>query len=289
MKPKIVTRLANIFAKLAGSADYDPTVEPKTPLEYYANQLPVVPNPTNNDSGKYLLAVGKDEYTLAAPPAFEVTAEDVVSATGQMDALQKRNTRANIKAEIEKLYIFAELDGNNVICDTTFSEIEDAFDAERIVYLQLVNGDNDELYTLQNYTEDGEFIFICQTQTTTNARIMCYLNGDNTVWHYNSVNLVATIEYVKVIFSYGPGSTPKCSANFADISGIGKIQNCRFYYSDSGTGVVYSLPFVYHKASTTLTAATYFPDDPTDPTSGYTHVICTLSANNTVTIQINLL
>ena len=90
MKPKILTRLANIAAKLAGSKDYDPTVKPDTPLEYYLDQLPVVPNPTNNDGGKYLLAVGKDQYTLAAPPTFEVTPADVVSATGDMTETEKR-------------------------------------------------------------------------------------------------------------------------------------------------------------------------------------------------------
>lgn len=38
MKPKIVTRLANIAAKLAGSDDYDPSIKPVTALEYYLDK-----------------------------------------------------------------------------------------------------------------------------------------------------------------------------------------------------------------------------------------------------------
>lgn len=38
MKPKIKTRIANLIAKLAGSDEYDPRVEPITPLEFYLDQ-----------------------------------------------------------------------------------------------------------------------------------------------------------------------------------------------------------------------------------------------------------
>lgn len=38
MVPKIVTRLANIAAKMAGSDKYDPTVEPVTAFEYYLDK-----------------------------------------------------------------------------------------------------------------------------------------------------------------------------------------------------------------------------------------------------------
>lgn len=61
MTPKIVTRLANIAAKLAGSDKYDPTIEPKTAFEYYLNKgvdkilaIKGVPEVEAGDKGKVL-------------------------------------------------------------------------------------------------------------------------------------------------------------------------------------------------------------------------------------------
>lgn len=67
MKPKILNDLTNIFAKLAGSNDYDPKVHYDTPLEYYANQVPVLPKPELSDDGKTLTVDNDGAYTLQAP------------------------------------------------------------------------------------------------------------------------------------------------------------------------------------------------------------------------------
>ena len=63
MTPKIVTRLANIAAKLAGSDKYDPTIEPVTAFEYYLNKgvdkilaIKGVPTVEAEDAGKVLKA-----------------------------------------------------------------------------------------------------------------------------------------------------------------------------------------------------------------------------------------
>lgn len=136
MKPKIVTRLANIFAKLAGSADYDPTVVPKTPLEYYANQIPVVPNPTNNDTGKVLTAVGAGDLQYVAPTPYPgVTAEDVVSATEDMSNEQKgdmKNTLGYVtqtQGQIDDSVTLIDTDANktatiSVSYDPTYDEMQ---------------------------------------------------------------------------------------------------------------------------------------------------------------------
>lgn len=64
MKPKILNDITNIFAKLSGSKDYDPRVKYDTALEYYANQVPVVPKPTIDDNGKAIVAGTDSEYKL---------------------------------------------------------------------------------------------------------------------------------------------------------------------------------------------------------------------------------
>lgn len=63
MTPKIVTRLANIAAKLAGSDKYDPTIEPVTAFEFYLDKgvdkilaIKGVPAVEAGDAGKVLTA-----------------------------------------------------------------------------------------------------------------------------------------------------------------------------------------------------------------------------------------
>lgn len=76
MKPKIKTRITNLIAKLAGSPDYEPGIQPKEPIEFYLS-----------DAIDGILSGG-----------IGVTPLGVVTATGQMTTAQKKATRDNIGA-----------------------------------------------------------------------------------------------------------------------------------------------------------------------------------------------
>lgn len=65
MKPKILNDITNIFAKLAGSRDYDPSVKYNTALEYYANEIPVMPKPGAGDNDKFVTAKSDGSYKLS--------------------------------------------------------------------------------------------------------------------------------------------------------------------------------------------------------------------------------
>lgn len=78
MKPTIKNRLANIIAKLAGSADYEPAIEPKTPLEFYLR-----------DAVDKIL---NGEIAGATPSG-------VVTATAQMTSEQKAQTKTNLEVD----------------------------------------------------------------------------------------------------------------------------------------------------------------------------------------------
>lgn len=76
MKPKIKTRITNLIAKLAGSPDYEPGVQPKEPIEFYL----------------------EDAIDGILDGSIGVTPASIVTATGQMTDAQKASTRNNIKA-----------------------------------------------------------------------------------------------------------------------------------------------------------------------------------------------
>lgn len=95
MKPKIWNDITNIFAKWAGSEDYDPRVKYDTSLEYYGNQVPVLPKPRNGDTGKAVIAKADGGYELKN--ASDQMAVHYTEDTGKTDA-QKAQARANIGA-----------------------------------------------------------------------------------------------------------------------------------------------------------------------------------------------
>lgn len=74
-KPKIFNDITNIFAKLAGSSDYDPRVKYDTALEYYANQIPILPPPKDGDSGKVVAVNSNNAYHLADSGGIKVNVE----------------------------------------------------------------------------------------------------------------------------------------------------------------------------------------------------------------------
>lgn len=74
-KPKIFNDITNIFAKLAGSSDYDPRVKYDTALEYYANQIPILPSPKDGDNGKVVAVNSNNAYQLADSGGVKVNVE----------------------------------------------------------------------------------------------------------------------------------------------------------------------------------------------------------------------
>lgn len=102
MKPKILNDLTNIFAKLAGSKDYDPKVHYDTPLEYYANQVPVLPKPGPNDAGKIPTADSDGTYLLIAPTV-EVSPDAVAGAIADMDDGEVAVVEARLKYALEPI------------------------------------------------------------------------------------------------------------------------------------------------------------------------------------------
>lgn len=96
-KPRIFNDITNIFAKLAGSDDYDPRVKYDTALEYYANQVPVIPKPVSGDANKVLSVKSDLTYELKSGGATDANAVHYTADTGKTDE-QKAQARSNIGA-----------------------------------------------------------------------------------------------------------------------------------------------------------------------------------------------
>ena len=135
MKPKIWNDITNILAKLAGSSDYDPKVKYDTALEYYGNQIPVLPKPGAGDSGKGVFV--KTDGTFELKNANDADSVHYTADTGKTDA-QKAQARENIgavsKSELGVLFTFkgsvatlADLPASdNNVGDVWFVEAESA-------------------------------------------------------------------------------------------------------------------------------------------------------------------
>lgn len=156
-KPKICNDITNIFAKLCSSVDYDPRVRYDTSLEYYANQVPVLPKPNVGDNKKAVVVKSDGSYELKS---VETTAADIVTATAQMTAQQIADTRHNIGAEIEKFVIIVSYDNEEemYVADKSFSDIEAAYNAGKI--LQCYLAPDAVLHSLVYLESDASAIFI---------------------------------------------------------------------------------------------------------------------------------
>lgn len=130
MKPKIWNDITNILAKLASSKDYDPRVKYDTSLEYYGNQIPVLPKPNADDNGKSVVAKTDGTYELKKPA---VTPADIIAATGEMTSQQAATTLDNIGGEPEKLIVTVTESGGVYSADKTFVEIEEAKNAGKTI------------------------------------------------------------------------------------------------------------------------------------------------------------
>lgn len=159
MTPKIVTRLANIAAKLAGSDKYDPTIEPVTAFEYYLNKgvdkilaIKGVPAVEVSDKGKVL------SVSDSGAPAWEDKGPLVVTFSG---------TTA----------------GGDATCNKTWAEIQAAGDNIRVIYN---NGRVSYLLTPKKKTGigsllEGTYLYIEDPADIVNSfyvAISCTINSE---------------------------------------------------------------------------------------------------------------
>ena len=166
MKPRIFNDITNIFAKLAGSADYDPRVKYDTALEYYANQVPVLPNPGTNNTGKVVAAKADGNYELKTVSTGDSNAVHYTADTGKTDE-QKAQARSNIGAlgadadkTFKVTFTITYLPSLEISCDKTLQQISDAYFAGKLVYANV----GDFTYILESIdTGDGICSFVAVT------------------------------------------------------------------------------------------------------------------------------
>ena len=194
MKPKIFNDLTNIFAKLSGSADYDPRVKYDTALEYYANQVPVLPKPTSGDANKVLTAKSDGTYELkTGGSGTDENAVHYTADTGKTTA-EKAQARTNIGATAPALIVTVTETSDVYTANKTVTEIAAAIEAGQtvlcVMYGQWVfhlDGISDSLYTfiyIDHSTEQGGGLADAQLHILT-----AYTDGTDDTWDYYFRNL----------------------------------------------------------------------------------------------------
>ena len=215
MKPKIVTRLANIFAKLAGSSDYDPSVKPLTPIEYYADQIPVTPKPGDGDNGK-VPVVSNGAYSLSSVSGIIPT--DVVRTVSQDFTSQEQGiARGNIDAV-----------GSLEISDVLRYSEQDLIDAEKAIARNNIGAISG---------------IVRETVASATPALSCVDN------HYYKCGEVTTLEVVSVpangwsFIEFVSGSVATVFTNTANVEGLDSfvvLANTKYQISIlDGTGVFY--------------------------------------------------
>lgn len=172
MTPKIVTRLANIAAKLAGSDKYDPTIEPVTALEYYLNKgvdkilaINGVPAAEAGDAGK-VLTVGN-----RGRPVWEDKTPLVVTFAGATPL-------------------------GTATCDKTWAEIQSAITAGRTIKLRYntnsIYGVIELVCSMRQGAINGYLTFILDPADTSTLylSISCGCDSDNDISIYVYTNAV---------------------------------------------------------------------------------------------------
>ena len=181
MKPKIWNDITNILAKLASSKDYDPRVKYDTSLEYYGNQIPVLPKPGAGDNGKSVVAKTDGTYELKKPA---VTPADIIAATGEMTSQQAATTLTNIGGEPKKLIVNITDDVGGLSADKDLHVIQNAFvDGITVVAIYGYS----EYYLMYSSYDDEEVYFISINEAYTSADIVVSLlyasvEDDHDIW-----------------------------------------------------------------------------------------------------------
>lgn len=216
MKPKIWNDLTNILAKLCGSEDYDPRVKYDTSLEFYGNQIPVLPKPSVSDSGKTLNV--KTDGTYELKNAVDMNSVHYTEDSGKTQA-QKLQARNNIGAEQEKLIVNITFDDNAYTADKTYSEIEAAFVANRIVELWYEATE----YQIC-YCEDGFISFFCIDIDDSGFYIRGFTCSADTpdLWNY--------MEYASSLFLRCPTIVTDTSSTSITLSKANK--NTEYIYGE---------------------------------------------------------
>lgn len=168
MTPKIVTRLANIAAKLAGSDKYDPTIEPKTAFEYYLDK-------------------GVDKIlAIKGVPAAEVSDKGKVLSVSDSGAPVWENRDSLI------VTFSGTTDGDDATCDRTWEDIQTAISAGKTlalryqrdekVYIQL-------LYSTYPIFIQGSYTYVGSPENpTASDYLVIYCSLDR----YNGVEIIIT-------------------------------------------------------------------------------------------------
>lgn len=180
MKPKIKTRITNLIAKLAGSSDYEPGIQPKEPIEFYLSEA----------------IDGILDGSIGVTPA------SVVNATERMSEQQASDTLNNIgglgKSEIGPVidslrplvvtFSGTNTDGN-ATCDKTWEEILAAITAGRTITIRYSDGT--DLYTMlcANSINGlyGYFTYISKPNDPYDGEfltILCYINQNGASVQY---------------------------------------------------------------------------------------------------------
>lgn len=219
-KPRIFNDITNIFAKLAGSDDYDPRVKYDTALEYYANQVPVVPKPVSGDANKVLSVKSDLTYELKAGGATDANAVHYTADTGKTDE-QKAQARSNIgalgSADLGTVFTFKGskatyadllLEENPQIGDVWF------VDADSANYVWIEDEANPDGF----WDEFGQPIDLSAYQLKptvvtdlSSTSITLALAADNTIYEYGeltALTVTAITATADFIIRFTSGTTP---------------------------------------------------------------------------------
>lgn len=245
--PKIFNDITNILAKLASSPNYDPRVKYDTALEYYGNQIPVLPKPAAGDANKTVSVKADLTYELKNPSANDTNAVHYSEDSDKTDA-QKTQARANIEAEPEKFIITVTESGGVYSADKSYTEIAAAYNDGKTCEV-ICNG----IYTLVYPGFDADWCCFSRIAYFVGLPFVEYLelssDGEVDEWTYLHTNLQIGEQSLVV-----SGTTPTIA--FASDN---TIYNCGELTSLTVTAITSNGDFIIRFTSGSTPTTTDFP------------------------------